>query len=341
MEQNGVRGDTRGMTGRKCQTCKHYESSPIWRKGWCRNPLLYSPQQSHLVGQDDLDCSRGLGSYWEPIEAGDPHMARERHHAAARRPSLTRRLLSTAPRLTAAPVAMASGTGGGSTGVPDPAGGTPMSNDPLPHARPPRPQREGHVPGQERTVSYQPEERYWTDYLRIALPVIGLLLMLGLFWFWASSLIGDGEDDPALAAVTPTVATELLITPAATPFPTPPPTPAIAPTQNAAVQPGPTSADAPTAAPEVTVADTVAGAEDPEDETFAPDDIVVTNDEGVRFRPEPSTDGNPIAELPAGTELTVTGEPIEAGDPPLTWYPVRDADGTEGFVAAEFLDPST
>ena len=38
------------MTGRKCGSCKHYEPAPIWRKGWCRNPLLYSPQQSHLVG---------------------------------------------------------------------------------------------------------------------------------------------------------------------------------------------------------------------------------------------------------------------------------------------------
>ena len=34
---------------RKCSTCKFYEPAPIWRKGWCRNPLLYAPQQSHLV----------------------------------------------------------------------------------------------------------------------------------------------------------------------------------------------------------------------------------------------------------------------------------------------------
>ena len=53
------------MPDRKCLTCKHYEPSPIRHKGWCRNPVLYSPQQSHLVDQDTLDCGRRYGSFWE------------------------------------------------------------------------------------------------------------------------------------------------------------------------------------------------------------------------------------------------------------------------------------
>ena len=57
-------------------------------------------------------------------------------------------------------------------------------------------------------MSYQPEERYWTDYLRIALPVIGLLLLIGLLWYWASALIGDGGDQPP-----PTQETAAVITP--------------------------------------------------------------------------------------------------------------------------------
>src|SRR5436190_10108267 len=53
---------------RKCSTCKHYQPSPLWRKGWCRNPLLYDPQTNHLVEADRLSCSRTFIDYWEPRE---------------------------------------------------------------------------------------------------------------------------------------------------------------------------------------------------------------------------------------------------------------------------------
>ena len=66
-------------------------------------------------------------------------------------------------------------------------------------------------------MSYQPEERYWTDYLRIALPVIGLLLLIGLLWYWASALIGDGGDQPP-----PTQETAAVITPVNEATPAPP-----------------------------------------------------------------------------------------------------------------------
>ena len=38
-----------------------------------------------------------------------------------------------------------------------------------------------------------PEERYWTDYLRIAAPVLGVIILLALAWFWFSHLIGGGN----------------------------------------------------------------------------------------------------------------------------------------------------
>ena len=58
-------------------------------------------------------------------------------------------------------------------------------------------------------MSFESEERYWTDYLRVALPVIGLLLMLALFWWWAQQFIGDdgNKDNVAQSTRTAEVAT--------------------------------------------------------------------------------------------------------------------------------------
>lgn len=63
---------------------------------------------------------------------------------------------------------------------------------------------------------------------------------------------------------------------------------------------------------------------------------VVTNDDNVRLRPEPTTEGEPLNALPAGTELTVTGEPVEAED--FTWLPVETADGVSGYIVVDFVE---
>ena len=55
---------------RKCSTCRHYQASPLWRKGWCRNPLLYDRNTNHLVEADSLACNRTFIDYWEPITEG-------------------------------------------------------------------------------------------------------------------------------------------------------------------------------------------------------------------------------------------------------------------------------
>lgn len=52
---------------RKCSTCKHYQPSPLWRKGWCRNPLLYDRNTNHLVEAETLACNRTFIDYWEPM----------------------------------------------------------------------------------------------------------------------------------------------------------------------------------------------------------------------------------------------------------------------------------
>jgi hypothetical protein len=58
---------------RKCSTCKHYQPSPLWRKGWCRNPLLYDRNTNHLVEADSLACNRTFIDYWEPISGPVPN----------------------------------------------------------------------------------------------------------------------------------------------------------------------------------------------------------------------------------------------------------------------------
>jgi len=57
---------------RKCSTCKHYQPSPLWRKGWCRNPLLYDRNTNHLVEADSLACNRTFIDYWEPLTGPTP-----------------------------------------------------------------------------------------------------------------------------------------------------------------------------------------------------------------------------------------------------------------------------
>jgi hypothetical protein len=65
-------------------------------------------------------------------------------------------------------------------------------------------------------------------------------------------------------------------------------------------------------------------------------DTVVVSGDPVNLRDEPSTDGEKIAELPVGTELTITGDPIEADG--YTWYPVREPEsGDEGFCVQDYL----
>ena len=62
-----------------------------------------------------------------------------------------------------------------------------------------------------RTVQADPDDRYWTDYLRIALPVIGLLLVIAVFWYWAQQLIDN--ESVVLSSTAPGLA-EIVDTPA-------------------------------------------------------------------------------------------------------------------------------
>ena len=199
----------------------------------------------------------------------------------------------------------------------------------------PRPERDpgGGAGGQGRTVSYQPEERYWTDYLRLALPVIGLLLMLGLFLFWLNNLI----DDPSSTAPTPTVIVGEVaggsdqIT-------------AASPTAVTQTLPNPTTPIDPAAViPTATVPagagtePTSAPVDSGEIAEFAVDSEVQVIEEDVNLRSDASTAGDALDVLGTGDILTITGPPEEADG--YTWYPV-DFGGVSGWVADEFIDPA-
>ncbi|MDQ3693295.1 MAG: SH3 domain-containing protein [Chloroflexota bacterium] len=195
-------------------------------------------------------------------------------------------------------------------------------------------------------MSFQPEERYWTDYLRIALPVIGLLILIALLWYWASALIGGpsgSEPTPGTTPITEVLATEA---PPASPMPSPTPTapatsttPGVAPTATIPAATNPTVEPAPTTG---TDSGTQGGNTLPECQN-RPDHgvgatVVTSND--VNLRTEATSDSPSLGILTAGTQLQTTGPFVDLPD--CDWWPVTDpATGQNGFIREDFLeDPS-
>jgi outer membrane biosynthesis protein TonB len=191
-------------------------------------------------------------------------------------------------------------------------------------------------------VSYQTEERYWTDYVRVATPIIGLLLLLGVFWYWASSLIGaDSEEPPATAIAAVTV----VAAPTATPTPTEEvelPAETAEPTE-AGAEPSPTSEPGPkpTRTPRQQAEEPTEEAEEPTAEveagSFAEGEVILSKDDGVNMRAEPSTDAEVLEVLSLDQPLTVVdGQPQEGGG--FVWWNVRNEDsGNVGWVVEEWL----
>jgi hypothetical protein len=230
-----------------------------------------------------------------------------------------------------------SGVGGGSA-----SGGPPQAN-------PPRSERPGPPSGQERIVSYQPEERYWTDYLRIALPTIGLLILLGLFWWWAKELIGDDDDQPptpspAVAVVDEVNATPPPVAPTATSAALTPeagaPTATAVPAQTEPTPTTPEDAEEPPAADDAADAGTDAADAEPLLTTYEVGAQVVTT-EDVNMRTEP-IEGEVVVVVDANTPLVVTGEFFNAPGGERDWWPVRNEEtGQEGFIREDFLEEAS
>ena len=202
--------------------------------------------------------------------------------------------------------------------------------------------------GRSRSTSVQPEERYWTDYLRIALPVIGIILMLGLLWIWASSLIGGDSndvDDPGDDTVG-LVTTETPDPNAVFTDPNAMSTPDSAAGETNAGEipisgqttPAPTNPPFTTTQPGDTGGDNQAGdAEDPPADTDAiAIDARVEITEPLNVRPSAGTTGDPLWVAEAGDQGTVISGPEEADG--YTWWELVFDDGSSGFVIEEFLE---
>jgi len=295
-----------GMTGRKCSTCKHYEPAPIWRRGWCRNPVLYAPQQNHLVFEDDLDCERGMGNYWEPADATGqirPFIPLQPIFAEQKDPS---RIISTRG---GQPIYSVSGSSG-------------YSNDPDDDYLPVDDDMDEPPPSGGRDLGYYPEERYWTDYLRIGAPILGVILILALFWFWAQAFWGDDND-----ANTTANGTAVPTLPAITASPTTtvatgtgqPPIIVTTPPAGASTQP-PGTENPPETGGELAIGGTAV--------------VANSGGTGVNFRAEPSTDSDVIDVLLDGTSLTILDGPVSAEG--YTWWQVESDSGT-GWLVQDYM----
>lgn len=185
------------------------------------------------------------------------------------------------------------------------------------HGAPSDPNRPG---GNDRQFTYYPEERYWTDYLRIAAPVLGVIILLGLAWFWLSHLIGGSNGNTPAVNPSATSGSSVIIagSPSATSITG---TPRIVATTQA------TGTSQTTATTSATLASGASAV------------VANTGGSGVNMRDAATTGGNVVAQLPDGTQVTITGDSVEADG--FTWWPVKTSDGKTGYVVADYLQPSS
>lgn len=88
----------------------------------------------------------------------------------------------------------------------------------------------------------------------------------------------------------------------------------------------PTSTPAPTATPAPAIPSAIAKG------------VWVTVVQGVNFRQEASTGAQIIRTLGEGEVLQVTDGPVSAND--FTWWKLKDPNGTEGWAAQDYLQPT-
>jgi hypothetical protein len=286
---------------------------------------LYSPQQSHLVGEEDLDCERGMGNYWEAGQASSPV------------PFIPLREVSGAPVTT---TQNRPGDGGFRAGLTTPGGqpifpvsgssgypGDPNDDDDL---VPPPDRRSPDPRGRERQLDYYTEERYWTDYVRIGLPILGVILILLVALLWIIPFFnGDDDDDGTLGAGGTATTTIPVIQPSVTA--TNQATGSETPRITLTTQPGATTPPNAGGEPTPTTPSEASSGEIYEGAVVA---VANTGGTGVNMRSTASVDGEIVNVVLDGTEFTTTGPSEEADG--YVWWPVEGEAGT-GYIVADFL----
>ena len=291
------------MDRRTCASCRFYEMSTLARKGWCRNPALVEPTNQHLVSANDLDCAHGAGDFWSSC----------RQPGAAEDQAVIR--YSSAGN----PIYAVTGSSG-------------YGDDPP---RPPTSGDGGPSWGNgDQDFNYFEEERSWTDWVRIGAPILAVLLLVVLLWFWIANFLGDdGDDDDDVAAGTASIE---LPTFSASPEATEtgqaggtPPAVAASPTPNTGV-PGVPSA-------------TLPGTDPTQDPGGGPTEIYLgatvevanTDGAGVNVRADATTSAEILTVFLDGTQISIIDGPRDVEG--FRWWQISGNEIGAGWIVEDFL----
>jgi hypothetical protein len=185
------------------------------------------------------------------------------------------------------------------------------------YRRPPDARDPGAELAQTRPRRPRDKEREPVPWLWLGLGVLVTLIAIALALGLAAALLT--REPLAVILPTPNVI-RLTALPSAVPSPSPVPS---TPTPIPTLTPLPTP-DLSVAPPVVTVG------------YYAR--VVNTQGIGVSVRAAAGTDSIRLFLAPEGTALQVIGGPAEGGN--FTWWQVRLANGTEGWIASDFLAPA-
>jgi hypothetical protein len=197
-------------------------------------------------------------------------------------------------------------------------------------SRPPNDHRPDNSRGREHHLDYYTEERYWTDYVRIGLPILGIIIVGIVALLWIIPFFTDDDDGGDLGAGG-TATTALPVIGAS---PTQTTQPGAATGTPRIILTTPAGATTPAVGnPQSTVPTEVV---EPSGEIYAGATVRVANTggTGVNMRASPSVDGEVVTVLPDGAELVTTGEAEEADG--FLWWPVESEAGS-GYVVEDYL----